>query len=113
MKAAEEARQVEPEGRKRDLMEPGNRGWFTESFATICKLGLSFGFTEEPRSLKLRRSVLWAAAYSFTWCGEACSATCNSLSNMTGKLFSLLPFCFYILFLLYCMEGGYPYLVPF
>lgn len=106
MKAAEEVRQVEPERRKSDLTEPGNSGWLTESFVNICKFGLSFRFIEEPRSLKLRLIVLWAAVYSFTRYGEACSATCNSFSNMTEKLFSLLPFSFYILFLLYFMEGG-------
>lgn len=97
---------MEPERRKRDLMEPGNSGWFTESFVNICKFGLSFRFIEEPRSLKLHVIVLRAAVYSFTWYGGACSSTCNSFSNMTEKLFSLLPFSFYILFLLYFMEGG-------
>lgn len=87
-------------------MEPGNSGWFAESFVNICKFGLSFRFIEEPRSLKLHLIVLWAAVYSFTWYGKACSATCNSFSNMSEKLFSLLPFSFYILFLLYFMEGG-------
>lgn len=53
MKAAEEVGQVEPERRKRDLVEPDNSGWFTESFVNICKFGLSFRFIEESRSLKL------------------------------------------------------------
>lgn len=105
MKAAEEVRQVEPGRGKRELLEPSNKGWFTESFVNICKFGLSFRFIEEPRSLRLHLIVLWAALYSFPWCAEACSATCNSFSNMTEKLFSLLPFSFYILFLLYFMEG--------
>lgn len=106
MKSAEEVRQVEPGRRKRDLMEPGNSGWFTESFVNICKFGLSFRFIEEPGSLKLHLIVLWAAVYSLTRYGEACSATCNSFSNMTEKLFSLLPFPFNTLFLLCLMEGG-------
>lgn len=53
MKAAEEVGQVEPERRKRDLVEPDNSKWFTESFVNICKFGLSFRFIEESRSLKL------------------------------------------------------------
>lgn len=98
--------QKEEKARSQAFMEPGNSGWFTESFVNICKFGLSFRFIEEPRSLKLHLIVLWAAVYSFTWYGKACSATCNSFSNMSEKLFSLLPFSFYILFLLYFMEGG-------
>lgn len=98
MKATEEVLQVEPERKGRDL-ETGN------SFVNICRFGLSFRFMDEPRPPELNLAVLQPAAYRSTWHGEAYSGPCNTFSNMTEKLYSLLSFSLYSFFLLYFMEG--------
>lgn len=90
---------------KEEIWSQTTASSFTGSFVNICRFGLNFRFMDEPRPLELNLAVLQPAAYRSTWHGEAYSAPCNTFSNMTEKLYSLLSFSLYSFFLLYFVEG--------